>query len=399
MVKPGYKQTEVGVIPEDWECDTLEDFIMITHGFAFQSQYFDSYSPYILMTPGHFYESGGFRDVGEKQKYYRGPIPNGSVLQAGDLILAMTEQADGLLGSAAIVPEVGCYLHNQRLGRVKLISPSIDIGFLYYLFNSSGYRAGVRETAAGTKVKHTSPKKLLEIKVPLPPLPEQRTIAEALADVDGLLAGLDKLIAKKQAIKTATMQHLLTGKTRLPGFGGAWTTVTIGEMFEVTAGKDLVKSEYSETNDGKHLYPIYANSIFNRGVYGYCSFNEYEGDCITVTARGTLGVAFYRPKPFVAIGRLLVLKPKKLLNSFFVSELINHQLEFSSESTGVPQLTAPQISKCEISIPSLGEQRAIAQILIDMDAEITALETRRAKTEAIKQGMMQELLSGRTRLR
>ena len=394
----GYKKTEVGVIPDDWKCEHLRDKIVITHGFGFKSQYFCSQGLYWLTTPGNFYEDGGFREIGEKQKYYNGPLPDIYLLQHGDLIVAMTEQAEGLLGSAAIIPKSGTYLHNQRLGKIQPISLDIELFFLYYIFNSKNFRLKVRETAAGTKVKHTSPTKLLEIATPLPPLPEQKAIAQTLSDVDALIASLDKLIAKKRNIKTGTMQQLLTGKTRLPGFGGEWENITVGDLFEITAGGDLVKSEYSEIQTNTYPYPIFANSVINGGLYGYSSFEEYKGDCITITARGTLGFACYRHTSFVAIGRLLVLSPRLKLDTFFFAEAINHQIQFANESTSVPQLTAPQTAQYRLSIPKLEEQKAITQVLSDIDSEITALEKRRAKTQAIKQGMMQELLTGRTRI-
>jgi type I restriction enzyme, S subunit len=237
----------------------------------------------------------------------------------------------------------------------------------------------------------------LRVRIP-PTIDEQRLIVAALSDMDELLGGLDRLIAKKRDLKQATMQQLLTGKTRLPGFDGEWKSFSIGNLFEITAGRDLVKNEYSGINSNAHPFPIYANSIFNDGLYGYSSFKEYEAGCVTVTARGTLGYACYRSAPFVAIGRLIVLSPKKEIDSFFLAEAINHRIEFASESTGVPQLTAPQIAKYELFIPVVEEQTAIASILSDMDTAIAALEQRRNKTHDIKQGMMQELLTGKTRL-
>jgi type I restriction enzyme S subunit len=214
--KPGYKQTEVGVIPEDWEVRPLVGLASILHGYGFQSQYFKPHGTYRLTTPGHFHETGGFRDVGDKQKFYDGPLPDGYLLSDGDLIVVMTEQADGLLGSAALVPPGGSYLHNQRLGKVKLLSPNVSSKFLYRVFNSRGYRAKVRETAAGTKVKHTSPFKLLEIPVTLPPtLAEQEAIATILTDMDAEIAALEGKLAKARQLKLGMMQELLTGRIRL----------------------------------------------------------------------------------------------------------------------------------------------------------------------------------------
>jgi type I restriction enzyme S subunit len=120
-------------------------------------------------------------------------------------------------------------------------------------------------------------------------------------------------------------------------------------------------------------------------------------NCITVTARGTIGVAYAKDHKFTAIGRVLVLEPKFQVDILFVSEYINNKIEFTIESTGVPQLTAPQIAKYEIKLPEFAEQQAVAQILSDMDAEIEALEQKRDKYKALKQGMMQELLTGHIR--
>ena len=194
------------------------------------------------------------------------------------------------------------------------------------------------------------------------------------------------------------MQQLLTGKTRLPGFSGAWETKRIDDLFDAKAGGDLVQSMFSDIKDNRYSFPIYANSLTYQGLYGFSTYSEEQAGSITVTARGTLGQAFYRDEPFVAIGRLIVLTPKVPLDGRFFCEFINYGIHFAIESTGVPQLTAPQISNYSLPVPSENEQNAIATVLSDMDAEITALEHRRHKTIAIKQGMMQQLLTGKVRL-
>ena len=107
-LKTGCKQTAVGVVPEDWSITPLAGLVAILHGFGFESRYFRSAGKYRLTTPGHFHETGGFRDIGNKQKFYEGPLPDDYLLSGGDLIVAMTEQADGLLGSAAFVPTSRC---------------------------------------------------------------------------------------------------------------------------------------------------------------------------------------------------------------------------------------------------------------------------------------------------
>ena len=273
----------------------------------------------------------------------------------------------------------------------------VDSEFLHAIVQSDQFFS-MASISYGTHMPRTDWGVMRNFTVMLPQVQEQRAIAEVLSDVDGLLNALEALIVKKRAIKQATMQQLLTGKTRLPGFSGAWQEMRVGDLFDATAGGDLVQSRYSDVRDNRYPYPIYANGLEQQGLYGFSNYAEEPAGVITVTARGTLGQAFYRDTPFVAIGRLLVLKPKVSLDARFFCEYINFGIHFAVESTGVPQLTAPQVSRYLLPVPSESEQRAIASVLSDMDAEIAALKQRRDKTRAIKQGMMQQLLTGRVRL-
>jgi len=270
----------------------------------------------------------------------------------------------------------------------------IDIGYLTEYLESLNYEQYNTGTA--------QPKlnKLVCSKIPIlrPQHEEQRAIAVALSDVDALISAQDKLIAKKRDLKQAAMQQLLTGKKRLPGFSGVWEVKRLGDAFTVTAGGDYEPSKSSLIRDETYCYPIYSNSLSEKGLYGFCSYSDHEADSITVTARGTLGIANYRDHKFTAIGRVLVLEAKEPSDGRFFAEFINSRIDFVVESTGVPQLTAPQISKYELPVPSHSEQTAIATVLSDIDAEITALEQKRDKTRDLKHGMMQELLTGRTRL-
>ena len=277
-----------------------------------------------------------------------------------------------------------------------------DLSAPYFLFVqlfSQGVKDQIAKILAGSNYPAINSRDVKLIEIPCPPqTSEQYAIAEVLSDVDGLLNALEALIAKKRAIKRAVMQQLLTGKTRLPGFSGAWQEMRVGDLFDAKAGGDLVQSRYSNVRDNLYPYPIYANGLEQQGLYGFSNYAEEPAGAITVTARGTLGQAFYREIPFVAIGRLLVLKPKVSLDARFFCEYINYGIHFAVESTGVPQLTAPQVSRYLLPVPPEPEQCAIASVLSDMDTEIAALAQRRDKTRAIKQGMMQQLLTGRVRL-
>lgn len=425
MLKPGYKQTEVGIIPEDWEVKPLRGLITILHGFPFLGHFFKSTGTYRLTTPGHFFEQGGFRDVGDKQKFYVGQFPSDYLLKKGDLIVAMTEQADGLLGSAALIPVNDIYLHNQRLGKIKPLSSEVYIKFLYHIFNGKNYRLKVRETAAGTKVKHTSPLKLLEIPIPLPPtLEEQRAIAEALSDADALIESLEQLIAKKRAIKQGAMQELLTGKRRLPGFDGEWENVLFSEM-----GKCYRGVSYNPTID---LYPydnlstvrlLRSNNIQDMEInvtdIQYVHFNKVsseqylrENDILICMANGSRDLVGktgrfiekddfkYTFGAFMGCFRIY----EDVINHNFVHYLFQtasyrYQISVLLAGSSINNLTPTSIESLTAYIPQdKSEQAAIATVLSDMDSEIAALEAKLNKAQQIKQGMMQELLTGKTRL-
>ena len=177
-----------------------------------------------------------------------------------------------------------------------------------------------------------------------------------------------------------------------------WQVTRIGNLFESTAGGDFDPTKSSGVQSDRHPYPIYANGLSQEGLYGFCNYAESRPGSITVTARGTLGKAFYRDAPFVAIGRLLVLEPKVRMDARYFANHINHGVHFAVESTGVPQLTAPQVARYLVPVPPEPEQRAIAEALSDVDELLGSLEKLTVKKRAIKQAAMQQLLTGKTRL-
>ncbi len=164
----------------------LGDLFAIKHGYAFKGEHFGTEGSHIVLTPGNFFDEGGFKKKGDKEKWYSGKIPADYILSRGDLIVAMTEQGEGLLGSAAIVPESSRYLHNQRLGLIQNLN-AVNKRFLYYLFNSHPVRQQIRASCSGVKVRHTSPSRIYDVKVDIPPLPTQRKIAAVLTAYDNLI--------------------------------------------------------------------------------------------------------------------------------------------------------------------------------------------------------------------
>jgi type I restriction enzyme S subunit len=247
--------------------------------------------------------------------------------------------------------------------------------------------------------------------VVIPPIPEQRAIAAALADVDGLITALDRLIAKKRAIKQATMQQLLTGKTRLPGFGGAWETKRLGEVLEkVVGGGTPSRSNpnfwggdipWVTVKDFVTFHPHRTQeSITKEGLSKSASNLIPSGTLITST-RMALGKAVIY-KVDVSINQdlkaLFTRQNVSVQYLYYWFEYHASTLEEMGSGSTVKGLALNDLKSIEFMLADFAEQRAIAAVLSDMDAEIAALEQRRDKTQAIKQGMMQQLLTGRVRL-
>jgi type I restriction enzyme S subunit len=196
---------------DGWEEAKLSDLCFIKHGFAFKSEFFAAEGDFVLLTPGNFYESGGYRDRGEKQKYYVGEIPRDYVLNEGDLLVAMTEQAAGLLGSSILVPETGKFLHNQRLGLVtkKDDAPWIN-EFFFHVFNTQSVRKEIHASASGVKVRHTSPSKIGEVVVGFPTsMDEQRSIVSTLVELNEEIQRFESIYQEKIALLDELKKSLL----------------------------------------------------------------------------------------------------------------------------------------------------------------------------------------------
>lgn len=177
-----------------------------------------------------------------------------------------------------------------------------------------------------------------------------------------------------------------------------WKTIRLKDCFSISAGGDVQKDCFSEAPSLQYKYPIYSNSLFNHGLYGFTSHPRHKANSITITGRGALGHAEYREIDFDAIVRLLVLAPKIPLNGQYITEYINFRKPFFYESTGVPQLTAPQIANIQVLFPPLGEQRKIAEVLGVWDKAIEKQARLIEKLALRKRGLMQRLLSAKLRL-
>ena len=239
-----------------WHEVALGTAIRVKHGFAFKSQYFSDSGEFVVLTPGNFNEEGGFRLRPGKDRFYAGDIPEAYVLDEGDLIVAMTEQGPGLLGSSALIPEGGKYLHNQRLGLVQEIDAGVlDKRFLYYLFNTRPVRGQISGSATGTKVRHTAPERLYQVKVTVPTdVNQQRRIASILSAYDDLIENNRRRIQLLEQAAWMVYKEWFV-RLRFPGHEHVktkdgvpegWEQGTVGERTTLVRGKSYKSSELVE---------------------------------------------------------------------------------------------------------------------------------------------------------
>ncbi len=237
------------------KCQTVKfsELFHVKHGYAFKSQFFDTSGSHVLLTPGSFHEAGGYREQGDKTKFYTGEIPDAFVLDEGDLLVAMTEQAPGLLGSSAWIPESNRFLHNQRLGRVvDLAVRRIDKRFLYYLFNTREVRHQIAGSASGTKVRHTAPERIGRVEVRLPSLQSQIWIAETLTAYDGLIENnRRRMVLLEESARLLYREWFV--RLRFPGHKHSrisngvpdgWRKLTLGDI--CTDTREMVSPESLE---------------------------------------------------------------------------------------------------------------------------------------------------------
>jgi len=232
-----------------WKRVRLGEVLHVKHGFAFSGEFFSDRGDYVVVTPGNFHESGGFKHKSGTEKFYSAEPPVQYVLTTGDLIIAMTEQAEGLLGSSGLIPENGKYLHNQRIGLVDILrSDRMDKQFLYNLFNTAGVRSQIQATATGSKVRHTAPARIEAVEVLLPPLSEQRRIASILSAYDDLIENNTRRIQILEEMAQAIYREWFV-EFRFPGHEGVrmvdsglglipegWRVAAIGEVVRTLGG-------------------------------------------------------------------------------------------------------------------------------------------------------------------
>lgn len=413
-LKAGYKQTEFGTIPEDWKVRTFGEVMTgFTSGVTPSRKNPDFYKGNIRWITSGELNYNVIMDTIDKISEEAAAKTNLKLLPKGTFLIAITGmEAEGTRGSCGIVgAEATTNQHCMALFPTKELST----GYLFHYYVYKGKSLAL-QYCQGTKQQDYTSKIVKLLPILLPPLPEQQAIATALSDVDALIASLDKLIAKKRDIKQATMQQLLTGKTRLEGFSKSakksykqtevgeipvdWEVKKLKEVADFFDGRRRPISERDRTKM-RGEYPYYGAS----GIVDYVNDYIFDEELILLGEDGENILSRSCRLAFRVSGKIWVnnhahvLKPKEDIDIGFLTEYLE-SLDYEQYNTGTaqPKLNKRVCSEIPVFLPSFPEQTAIATVLSNMDAEIIALEKKSDKTRALKLGMMQELLTGKTRL-
>jgi type I restriction enzyme S subunit len=408
-LRPGYKQSDVGVIPDDWDAVPLSQTAKrITRGASPRPidspVWFDSRSSVGWVRISDVTRSGRYL-METTQRLSKEGIRRSRPVPSGSLIMSICATV-----GRPIETRIDTCIHD---GFVVFDQPSIDQSYLYHVL-AALEPAWSKHGQTGSQM-NLNTGLINGCLIPLPPAEtEQRAIAQALSDVDTLLATLDQMIAKKRDLKQAAMQQLLTGKTRLPGFSGPWDVKQIGEFTDCTAGgtPSTLNSAYWDgeipwmSSGELHLKRVQdvegritklgLNNSGTKIIPSRCVLVGLAGQGKT---RGTVAINLIELCTNQSIAAIFP-------NESFNSEYLFHNLdarydelrELSTGDGGRGGLNLKIIKSIDIPFPSLDEQDAIASALSDLDAELAALEARRDKTRNLKWAMMQELLTGKTRL-
>lgn len=387
-LKPGYKQTEVGVIPEEWAVDYLDSVAKRGSGHTPDKRHPEYWNGSIKWV--------SLRDSDQLDQIY-----------ISDTAATITEA--GIANSSAVVHPAGTVVlsRDAGVGKSAITQEPMAVSqhfiawhcleklnnhFLYYWLQNN--KSEFERIANGSTIKTIGLPYFEELKVPVPPFEEQNSITTALSDVDALLQGLEQLITKKRDLRQAAMQQLLTGKQRLPGFGGEWEVKRFDDVLNRLNAKahQIQASDYQSTG----RYPI-----VDQGKAQVIGFSDIHNKCFLCPEGGvivfgdhTCIVKFLDFNFVVGADGTQVLQARSGQSTCFHF----FQLQYKGvEPTGYNR-HFKFLKDREFLSPPLPEQTAIATVLSDMDAEIAALEQQRDKTRDLKQGMMQQLLTGQIRL-
>lgn len=388
----GYKQTEVGLIPEDWITMATQYLVdaasPICYGVVQVGKYTDGGVPIVAIK---FVKEIAYAPLHRTSSDLEKPYIRSRV-KAGDVLISIK----GTIGRVGVVPKGFDGNISRELARLR-INANFSSVYVAHQLEYGSTQERISRAIVGTTRLEFSIATLRKFELPIPPTKaEQEAIAEALSDADALIESLEQLLAKKRHLKQGVMQQLLTGKKLLPGFNGEWEVKRLGDVANIKTG---ARNNQDKVEDGE--YPFFVRSANVERI------NSYSHDCeaILIPGEGGIGSIFHYingrfdvHQRVYAITQFDPAISGKFVYLYMTVHFGAHAMQNSVKAT-VDSLRLPTFQEFEVTLPpTMAEQTAIATILSDMDTELAALEGKLTKARAIKQGMMQELLTGRIRL-
>ena len=419
-VKRGYKKTVVGVIPEDWGVCPLPEIVWFQEGPGLRKWQFRSGGLKIINVTN--LQENGYLDLSKTERHISWEEFERTykhfLIDDGDIVMASS--GNSYCKTAVVRQRDQPLLMNTSVIRFKA-RDRVDRSFILIYLKSKYFKDQIDLMITGGAQPNFGPAHLIKVLIPLPPTKtEQAAIAEALSDADTLIESLEQLLTKKRQIKKGTMQELLTGKKRLPGFSGKWEVKRLGDESDLitkgttptSLGRNFIKQginfvKVESLTEGGTFLPEMLAAV-DEETHHLLKRSQLRKNDILFSIAGALGRtaivnAALLPANTNQALAIIRLKPQSCLRYGFIlkylsgPQILAHITAINVQAAQA-NLSLEDIRSFEVSAPSAAEQTAIAAVLSDMDAEITALEARLSKAHQIKQGMMQELLTGRIRL-
>lgn len=413
-----YKHTEIATIPDTWELVPIGNLITdIKGGASFKPSDFTNFGIKVI-SKRDINKTGWLKNNKDEQKYcsfeYAFANPRNQVDETYAIIVLRDLVPSGPnIGLIVQIKEADKYMLAQGVYGFRVNERTCS-NYLVHVSNSDWYRKQINSIMVGSTQVHITNASLKKALVILPPIDEQKKIAEVLTDMDAYIESLEQLIAKKQSLRQGVTQELLTGKRRLPGFFEKWEEIKLGENAEFFKGKGLPKSsmEPSGLEPCIHygeLFTYYREiiqEIHNRTDDIKNSFRSVSNDVLMptsdVTPYGLAKASCILTSGVILGGDILVIRPNSTkIYGPFLSYLIRHQeRQILGLVNGITvyHIYASDMKKFTFWLPSIVEQKEIVRIIKDIDDNILTLNKEIEKVNQIKQGMMQELLTGRIRL-
>jgi type I restriction enzyme S subunit len=385
----GYKETQLGWIPEDWSVKSLDQLGEFSKGkgIAKKDILEDEVGGLPCVRYAEIYTIYHYNTTVLKSKINQESAANSNPINYGDILFA---------GSGETLEDIGksiAYLNKETAyagGDICILKyHNQDPRFLGYLFNNDVVRSQLFKIGQGHSVVHIYSSGLKKVTVPIPSLPEQQKIAIILNTWDKAINAQEKLIAQKQALKKGLMQQLLTGKKRFAGFVEEWEEIKLGDLLTIRNGKDYKHLETGEI-------PVYGTG----GIMTYVNSFLYDGESVGIGRKGTIDKPVYLNGKFWTVDTLFYCNsfmnciPKYI---YYLFQTINWKRY--NEASGVPSLSQATIKNIQVIMPTILEQAKIVETLSRLDENLNQLNEKKDNLKVQKQGLMQQLLTGEKRVK